>query len=391
MPVLLIVVFIDTVGFGIILPLQPFFAKELGAADSVVTLVAASYTAAQLVFAPLWGTLSDRVGRRPVIVATVSGTAIGYAALAFADSLWMLFAARAFGGAMAGNMGVAQAYIADITPGRGRARAMGRVGAAAGLGFVVGPALGGLLAGSDPMNPAVHIPFLTAAASSAVALALAVLVLREPARAPEPAGERRTAPLNGRWFAIARGRPQLVLLIGMMFLTPFVFAGVETILALWSARALGWGASQNGLLYTYMGAVAVVVQGGMVGPIVGRLGERRAVLLGAAAVALGAASLPFSTGFAWLMWGLGLIVFGVSITGPSLQSLVSAHATPHDRGRLMGVAASSGGLGRFLGPATSGATFQYLGPDWPFAVGAAAMGILCLLARRIRAHGPDNA
>lgn len=385
MLVLFFVVFIDTVGFGIILPLQPFLAKQLGASDSVVTLVASAFTGAQLLFAPLWGALSDRIGRRPVILVTVAGTALGYAWVAFADSLWMLFLARAFGGAMAANIGVAHAYVADITTPDARARSMGRVGAAAGLGFVAGPAIGGLLAGSDPANIAVHIPFLTAAAASAIAFFLALGVLTESRPAPTTSAPPRPLGILSGAFGAAGtsvGR-QLVLLMAIMFMTPFVFTAVETTLVLWTAQTLGWGATQNGVLYTYMGAVAIVVQGLCVGPMVGRLGERRTVLAGALIAAVGAVSLPFSTGYASLMWGLGLIVFGVSAAGPSLNSLVSAHAGPDNRGRLMGTAQRSAGLGRFVGPAWGGASFEFLGRDWPAFTGAAVMVAMFLLARRI--------
>ena len=153
MPALLLPVFVDLIGFGIVLPLQPFYAQAYGASPGTVTLVAASYTAMQFVFAPLWGRLSDRVGRKPVLLATSAGACIGYLALAHTDSLLGLFLARAFGGAMAGNIGVAHAYMAELVGPDRRARAMGRVGAAAGLGFVAGPAIGGLLSGPDPANP----------------------------------------------------------------------------------------------------------------------------------------------------------------------------------------------------------------------------------------------
>ena len=392
MYVLFFVVFVDTVGFGIILPLQPFFAKQLGASDSVVTLVASAFTGAQLLFAPVWGALSDRIGRRPVILVTVAGTALGYAWLAFADTLWMLFLARAFGGMMAANIGVAHAYVADITPQATRARSMGRVGAAAGLGFVAGPAIGGLLAGADPANPAVHIPFLTAAGASGIAFFLALFVLVESRPAREAASATNSLDiLRGAFGASATiaGR-QLMLLLVIMFMTPFVFTAVETTLALWSSANLGWGATQNGVLYTYMGAVAIVVQGLCIGPLVGRLGERRTVLAAAMAAAVGAVSLPFATGYVSLMWGLGLIVFGISAAGPSLNSLVSAHASPDNRGRLMGTAQRSAGLGRFVGPAWGGASFEFLGRDWPAFAGAAVMLAMFLLALRIRRQPPES-
>lgn len=392
MLVLFLVVFIDTVGFGIILPLQPFFAKQLGASDSVVTLVASSFTGAQLLFAPIWGALSDRIGRRPVLLITVAGTAVGYVWVAFTDTLWMLFLARAFGGAMAANISIAHACVADLSrPGR-RARDMGRVGAAAGLGFVAGPAIGGLLAGPDPLAPAVEIPFLVAAAASALAFVLATVVLRETRRATPDSEPGAASGVLGRVLGLAENRaePQLLLLLGLMFMTPFVFTAIETTLALWTAAALGWGAEQNGLLYTHMGAVAIATQGLCVGPLVGRLGERGAVLTGSLLAALGAGVLHLSAGYVGLMASLGLIVFGIGVINPSLNSLISYHAGENSRGRLMGVAQGSAGLGRFVGPAWGGASFEFLGRDWPGLTGTAVMTAMFLLAWRIARARPQS-
>src|SRR4051794_6967177 len=167
--ILFLIVFVDLVGFGLVIPLLPFFAERHGAAPETVTLVMATYSAAQLFAGPLWGRLSDRYGRRPVLLASLAGSVAAYLWLGFADELWMLFAARAVQGAMAGNIAAAQAYIADVTTPENRARGMGLIGAAFGLGFILGPAIGGLLAGSDPNAPAVHVPFFLGAALSALA------------------------------------------------------------------------------------------------------------------------------------------------------------------------------------------------------------------------------
>ena len=169
MHALLLTVFIDTVGFGIVLPLLPFFAEKFGATPMVVTLLATVYSFSQFIFAPLWGRLSDRFGRRPIILFTLAGMIIGYALLAFSGSLFLLFFARAFTGAMAANGGVVHAYVADITKTSERAGGMGKLGAAHGLGFIVGPAIGGVFAGSDPSNPNLIGPFLIAGGLSACA------------------------------------------------------------------------------------------------------------------------------------------------------------------------------------------------------------------------------
>ncbi len=377
-------VFVDLVGFGIVLPLQPFYAQTLGAAPEVVTLVAASYTAMQFVFAPVWGRLSDRIGRKRVLLFTIAGSCAGYLWLAFADTLAMLFLARAFGGAMAANMGVAHAYVADVTPPADRARGLGRIGAAAGLGFVAGPAIGGLLAGPDPIDPNFQLPFFAAAAFSALAFVAAIVFLRETSAAE--AG-RTTRGAGLRELRASLGRPGLAPLLALVFMTPFVFSGIETVLALWSERALGWGPERNGYAYAFMGLVAVMVQGFAVGPLTRTLGEGRVVAGGAAAVLLGAALVPATGDAAGLYVGLGLITGGVCVSGPTLTSLVSHYAGAGERGAILGLSQSSAGLGRVLGPALSGAVFAGLGRDWPFYCGAMGMALMLVLSVRLIRRG----
>ena len=383
MLVLFFTVFIDLVGFGIVLPLQPFYAQKFGAAPEIITLVAASFTLTQFLFAPVWGRLSDRIGRRPVLLVTIFGTFVGYLWLALTDSLVMLFMARAFGGAMAANIGVAHAYVADVTTPENRSRGMGRIGAAAGLGFVTGPAIGGLLAGPDPIHPDFQFPFLAAAVFSAAAFSLAVFFLRETVDREASAA---AAALNGsRITALidALSRPNVGLLLLLVMMTPFVFSGIETILAIWTERALAWGPEQNGYVYAFMGFVAVFVQGLLIGPLTRKFGEKRLILGGAVAVFLGALWLPWGTGFAGVMGPLGLIVIGVCMSGPSLSSLISQHAAVHERGRLLGVSQSSAGLGRIMGPALSGAAFAGFGADSPFYIGAIVMIVMFTLSMGI--------
>ena len=377
MPALLLTVFVDLIGFGIVLPLQPFYAQAFGASPGTVTLVAASYTAAQFAFAPVWGRVSDRIGRKPVLLATSLGACLGYVWLAHTDTLEGLFLARAFGGIMAGNIGVAHAYVADVVPADRRAGAMGRVGAAAGLGFVVGPAIGGLLAGPDPLKPDFASPFLFAAGIAALAFVLTAILLRESAGSGQRARARASA--SGRvWHRVREaGIAPLLLLV---FSSPFVFAGIETVFALWSEARFGWGPTRNGYMYTYMGAVAVLVQGVAVGPIARRAGERYTVAAGMGMTMTGCLILPAAGGTAGIMAGLGLIVAGVSVCGPSLSSLISQRARAHERGTLMGISQSSAGLGRILGPALSGSIFAGLGQDWPFLLGAAVMCAAAALA-----------
>jgi len=380
---LFLTVLVDMVGFGIVIPLLPFYAQKFGATPDVVTLTVAAYTLTQFVFAPLWGRISDRYGRRPVLLVTLAGTALSYVWMGFADSLVMLFVARAFAGACAANMAVAHAYVADVSAPQHRARDMGRIGAAFGMGFVLGPAIGGLLAGPGG-EPDFVLPFLFAAGLSVLAWVLAALRLKETV---DPALRRAAAavPREGRFAALVAGarRPRLGRLIALAFMTPFVFSGVETTFALWSERALGWGPAENGYAYTYMGVVAVLAQGLAVGRLVRAVGERQAVMIGAATVLAGSALLPFALSLAPLLAALGLIVFGVCISGSSLNSLISLESAAHARGATLGLGQASSGLARILGPALNGFAFVGLGRDAPYFLGAAVMVVMLVLARGI--------
>ena len=323
MHALLLTIFIDTVGFGIILPLLPFFAEKFGASPLQVTLLATVYSFSQFIFAPLWGRLSDRIGRRPIILLTLFGLFLGYILLTFTNSLMILFLVRAFVGSMAANSGVIHAYIADITSTSARAGAMAKVGAAHGLGFIIGPAIGGLFAGSDPVNPNLALPFLIAAGLSGTAFCIACFQVRETIgielREEASAGQRSL----GRVFIGAIRIPQLALLFVVVTMTPFVFSGVETTFVIWSERVLGWGPWQNGQIYTFMGITAAGTQWFLVGRLTRRFGECRLICVGAVMIFLGVLILPHMTDTLGLCVAFGFIVFGVSVNNPSLSSLVS--------------------------------------------------------------------
>ena len=387
---LLLTVFIDTVGFGIVLPLLPYFAEKFGATPLVVTLLATVYSFTQFIFAPIWGKLSDRFGRRPIILLTLAGMIIGYALLAFSGSLLLLFFARAFTGAMAANGGVVHAYVADITNSSERAGGMGKLGAAHGLGFIVGPAIGGIFAGSDPLNPNLTGPFLIAVGLSACALVIAVFQVKETNSPVEISHSFEPArSLVKLFFSMVR-MPQFALLLILLTFTPFVFSGVETTFVLWSERQFGWGPWQNGWIYAAMGSAAVITQWFLVAPFTRRFGERRLIRAGALLIVFGCLFLPFTSGYADLSLVFVLIVMGVSFNNPSLNSLISNYAGPGERGSLLGLAMSFSAFARITGPAWAGFAFEIFGRSWPFFSGAIIMGTMFLLALRLRRPGGER-
>ncbi|WP_374440895.1 MFS transporter [Stella sp.] len=367
MPVLFLIVFVDLVGFGIVIPLLPFYAEHFGAGPELVTMVMASYSLAQLVTAPLWGRLSDRIGRRSVLMASMAGSVVAYLLLAWAPSLAVLFLARIAAGAMAGNIAAAQAYIADVTPPERRAQGMGLIGAAFGLGFILGPAIGGVLAGHDPQDVDFLAPALAAAGLSAIAFAGATLVLRESLDRTVP-----PAPRLSRLVAIRRvlggGGVARFILIG--FATIAVFAGMETTFALWSSRTFGWGPAQNGYLFAFVGIIGAVLQGGAIGPLTRRFGEARLLAAGLVLIAAGLAGIAATTTVAMLFAASALLGIGFGMANPSLASLVSRGAGPGDQGMVLGVNQSAGSLARVLGPLAAGVAFAHLGKSAPFLLGA---------------------
>lgn len=371
MPILFLIVLIDLIGFGIIIPLLPFYAEAHGAEPHTVGLLMASYSLFQLFAAPLWGRLSDRVGRRPVLILGMAGAAVSYVMLASADTLWALFAARALGGAMAGNISAAFAYAADITTTENRAKGMGVVGAAFGLGFVLGPALGGLLAGPDAATANYAAPAWAAAGMSAVALVLTVVRLPE-SLPPEKRGALRDGTIAAALAMIVR-RPPLLMLFAVSFLTTFVFAGMEATFALWSERSFGWGPAQNGFAFAYLGVLVALLQGGATGFLVARFGEVRLMTAGILTLSLGIFGIPFAPGIVGLIVVLAAVAAGFSIVNPALNALISRQAGESEQGTVMGLARSATILARVAGPAWAGLLFSVLGKDWPFIAGAVVM------------------
>ena len=382
MPTLFLIVFVDLVGFGLVIPLLPFYAERYGASPEQVTVLMAVYSLMSMIAAPFWGRLSDRVGRRPVLMASTLAGSLAYLWLGFANALWMLFAARMLAGACAGNIAAAQAYIADVTPPEKRAKGMGMIGAAFGLGFIIGPAVGGVVAGNNPATADLRTPGLIACGLSALALLGVILLLKESL----PAEMRDMPPRRGRIAALteALGRPVLSRLIVMFFLVILAFAGMESTFALWAMRQFAWGPAQVGYVLAFVGVLSALMQGGAIGPLTRRFGEERLLLAGLALIGLGLLALPFAQSLPELLAAVAGLALGMGTMQPSLNSLISRRAGRQEQGEVLGVTQSVGSLSRVLGPAIAGALFGGFGRASPFLWGAAVVAAALMIGLRLR-------
>jgi DHA1 family tetracycline resistance protein-like MFS transporter len=362
--IIFLTILVNLIGFGIIIPLLPFYAETFGASPLTIGLLFATFSVAQLVASPVLGAWSDKWGRRPVLIFSLIGTVISFVMLAMAQSLLMLFAARIVDGLSGGNITTARAYIGDISTDENRAKMFGVLGAAFGLGFIIGPALGGLFA-----QISYTAPIWAAAAITVVAAVLAWLWLPETVH-------RVDAVSGSPWKALRElsGRPGLRLLFTIDFLYWGSFAVYQTTFALFGARRFGFDATHTGYLLASFASLGVIVQLGMVGPIVKRLGEKRALELGLifAAVGWGGSALTYSLPVFIAMLVPGAI--GVGLCNPSLNSLVSGAGGKHEQGRVQGAAGGLESLGRTLGPIWGNGALQWLGEG--AAYGSAALVLL---------------
>ena len=376
----ILVVFVDILGFGIIIPLLPFYGVNFAPAHPfVITMLMATYSGCQLISAPAWGRFSDRVGRKPVMLISLATSVLGYLWLSRASALWMLFAARAVQGISAGNISVAQAYVADVTSPERRAGGMGLLGAAIGLGFTLGPAIGGWLAGADPAHIDAVAPALLAAALSGAAFVLAATTVTESLPP-----ERRGGSSASRFHQIraAFAQPRLRLLMLVFFTATLAFAGLEATFAQWALARLGWGPRAVGSMFGSIGVLGILMQGGLVGRLARRYGESRLLVFGTIMTLVGLITLAAAHATAGAVVGCCLVALGQGMTSPSIASLVSREATEGSIGGTLGVNQSIGALARLLGPALAGAAFEWQGPGAAFVVGALIMLVSVPLALR---------
>jgi DHA1 family tetracycline resistance protein-like MFS transporter len=375
--VIFLTVLVNLIGFGIIIPLLPFYAETFGASPLAIGLLFASFSLSQLIASPVLGEWSDRWGRRPILIFSLLGTVVSFVMLALAHSLLMLFAARIVDGLSGGNITTARAYIGDVTTDENRARSFGMLGAAFGLGFIIGPGLGGLFA-----RISYTAPIWAAAVITVVAMLLAWFWLPETVH-------RTSAAAVSPWRALREvgGRPGLRVLFTIDFLYWASFAVYQTTFALFGQRRFGFGVTHIGYLLAAFGFLGVIVQASMIGPVVRAIGERRTLTIGLlfAAVGWGGSALTHTL---WVF--VALLVpgaIGIGLTNPSLISLVSAAGGRHEQGRVQGAAGALESLGRTLGPVWGNGVLQWMGEGTAYGSAAAVLvGTAALAARYHKPH-----
>ena len=408
--ILFVTVFVDLLGFGIVIPFMAYTVESFGASAGMVGLLVSTYSLAQFVFAPLWGRLSDRVGRRPIILLGLLGSAVGYFLFGAAGSLAMLFAGRIVAGVAGSTIPTAQAYIADVTTPENRAKGMGLIGAAFGLGFIVGPALGGILAplggplaavlDGTPLAPLGAIlrhhpyalPCLFASLLSGLDLVAAVFLLPE-SLSPELRAEALARDRVSRFAALKEALSDETLgkLVATFFLFLLGFSMMEATLTLLVENRLGGDSALShlllvrrvGYLFATIGVISALLQGGLVGPLTRRFGERRLLQTGLLFGALAMALLPLWTHWAGYFLGCALLSLGSGLVNPTNASLISKAARRDGLGQTLGVSQSAGSLARVLGPVIGGALFQHLGPAAPYVAAAGLVAAAAAVAWRV--------
>jgi len=390
--IIFVTVFIDLVGFGIIIPMNSYLATSFGATPFRVGLLLSVYSLMQFIFSPIWGQISDRIGRRPVILVSLLGASLAHLGFAFAPTYWGLVLVRALAGVFGGNLSTAMAYIADVTDEKDRSKGMGLIGAAFGLGFVLGPAMGGgfgvigkMLGDAPPLG--MSFPAVIASLICFLNFLGAYKWLPESLK-----GQPAARPKSNRFQRIfnAFGTPVLGVLIFLLFINTLALAHVEQNLFLYVQDKFHWSFSKASLGFAYIGIIMVITQGYFIRKFMPKYGERNLLMIGFSLTCIGYVLSGFANEIWTLALGVTALGFGYGLANPSLNGSISLTTGKDVQGSTLGVSQSLSSLARILGPPTGGYLYQRLNPSTPFYVSGGLMILGLAIATVIRARMPQG-
>lgn len=383
---LIAVIFINMLGFGIIVPLLPFYAKSFNAQPWQIGLIFGAYSVGAFFGEPFWGRLSDKYGRKPLLISTIMGNCLCYLALAFAPNIWVAFFIRLVGGLAAGNGAVVQGYIADVTPPEKRARQMSYQGAAWNVGLIIGPSVGGFFA-HEGMGPAgFRIPLFIASGLALLCVIAITLIIKESRVREEGISHRPS-----RWAAIgeATSHPVIGRMMLLTFLVGFAFTGIESQFGLWSQARFGWGPRDIAICFAFTGATAFFFQTMVTGRLSERYGEGRMLAIGMGITALAAALQVVSVGGPMTIALMCVTAAAQSVAFPNVGAIISRTADPHRQGQILGLNNAMGALARVVGPTCAGLVVPVV-RDGPFILGAMVVAPAILLALSAARRAPDR-
>lgn len=377
--VIFLTTFIDLVGVGLVIPILPLYVKDIGGSDAEVGMLIGIFSLMQFIFGSFWGGLSDRYGRKPILIISASIMAMSYVMFAFADTVWILFLSRALSGFGAANLGVAQAYISDITPPEERARSFAFIGAAFGLGFIFGPAIGGYV---DDHYGFAAVGY-TAATFSVFNVLLIALVLRESLKEKNTTGKLIKDPFSDLYKGLKKPIVGELIAINIIFVVAFAMMQ-GTAALLWNEE-YGLGKKEVGWMFTYIGALATIIQGGLIGRIAKWLGERKMLVIGNILLAVGLffmSSVPKDWFIPLELILMAILSLGMAFVNPTIGSMISYSTEKHEQGRVLGTNQSAGSLARTIGPVAGGFLYD-ISHHIPYFVGGTIMIGTCFLSYRL--------
>ncbi len=369
MLILCLIVFVGLTGVGIIIPLFPFFGENVGASPSTITLLMSIFAAGQFLAAPFWGKLSDKVGRKPIFLFTLAGSAFSYLLLGYAESITELLFSRLVAGLMAGNIPVAFAAASDLTVTSERSKAMGKVGAAFSLGFIFGPTIGGFVAGPSPESTNFFLIAFLAGSLSLLSFFLTLFFFKET---KDMNGVNDSQEIEKLGFLKEIWKYLGLPIIGLLILINFLFIASGAILdstfALWANKEHGFGPQQIAYLFTYMGIIMALLQGFAIGPLSKRFGDHNIVIFSPISYVIGLIIFILSNNLFMIVVGSTFLTAGISLFIPASSSMISIYAPDKDQGVILGIFQAAGNLGRVLTPTFSGLVFVAYGPTAPFYI-----------------------